>query len=162
MTELWWREVNFNDTAGSYSCGRNVKVTFANNEWWRSNRWNSTSGRVRNPDIGGYMNDKVTSMWMEPYDHRNLGAVNVFSGANCAGYAASFRFEGGNEGTGYTETDMMREGIPRNSASSVMVPLGYYVDIWSDDGLRGSKKTIVGYTDPQGRMPCIDLGWMNN
>ena len=123
-----------------------MEVTFANNEWWRSNRWNSTSGRVRNPDIGGYMNDKLTSMRIEPYDHRNHGAVNVFSDSNCAGYAGAFEFEGG-DGTGFTETDMMREGIPKNSASSVMVPLGYYVEIWSEDGLRGSKKTIYGYTD---------------
>ena len=108
------------------------------------------------------MNDKLTSMRIEPYDHRNHGAVNVFSDSGCAGYAAAFEFEGGNGGTGFTEIDMMREGIPRNSASSVMVPMGYYVDIWSDDGLRGSKKTIVGFTDPQGRMPCVELGWMNN
>jgi len=39
-----------------------------------------------------------------------------------------------------------------------MVPMGYTVVLYADDGLTGSHYTVSGKEDSQGRMVCQDLG----
>ena len=83
---------NFNDNAESFVCGRNAKVTFCDNEFWRCAHWNSSAGRVNNPDMGGWMNNKLTSLKIEPYDEATRPAANLYNYRDCAGEQAAFEY----------------------------------------------------------------------
>jgi len=76
---------DFNDKASSYTCGRDTIFTMCDNEMWRCKHKNISSGLVRNPNIGEWMEDKLTSIKIEPYNHKNNGGANIFEDYYCAG-----------------------------------------------------------------------------
>ena len=58
---------------------------------------------------------------------------------------------------------MLNAGMPNDAASSMMIPYGYRVDLYADDGLTGSKVTIDGppYVDATLQHACVNMpsGW---
>jgi len=44
----------------------------------------------------------------------------------------------------YSQSDMVSKGIGNDQTTSVMVPYGYAVDLYNEDGFRGDKKSITG------------------
>ena len=45
-------------------------------------------------------------------------------------------------------------GFPNDDLDSVMLPVGYTLTLWSDDGLTGNSMFIDGMEDADGRMVC--------
>jgi hypothetical protein len=88
------------------------------NEMWRCAHKNASSGQVRNPDIGDWMDDKLTSIKIEPYNHTVNGAANIFNAYDCAGMVATF-WNKNTSGTAWTEWDMEHWGLPKDTASSI-------------------------------------------
>ena len=128
---------DFDDAAESFVCGRNAKVTFCDNEFYRCAHYNSSAGRINNPDMGGWMHNRLTSLKIEPYDEVNHPAANLFNYRDCAGEQAAFEYEGQEGRTEYTSSDLEEAGLPRDSISSVQVPSGYVLELYADDGARG-------------------------
>ena len=128
---------NFDDDAESFVCGRNTKVTFCDNEIYRCDHTNSSAGRVNNPDMGHWMNNKVTSLTIEPYNEAAHPAANLFNYRDCAGEQAAFEYMGQEGRTEYTRWDLEDGGLPGDSISSVRVPGGYVLELYADDGARG-------------------------
>jgi hypothetical protein len=160
--ELWRDPWDFNNMTQSFVCGKNVKITFCDNLEHTCDHKNSSAGRVDNPDIGDFMRGKMSSLKIEPYDRRHYGAANLFEHWNCNGKQAAFEYRGSGGHTKYTLYDMEHAGLPDDTLSSVMVPLGYVLEVYRDDGNRGPHRTIVGAQDAEGYMQCYNLSDFNN
>ena len=135
--ELYDPIYNFNDVAESFVCGKNTKVTFCDNEFYRCNHINSSSGRINNPDMGQWMNNKLSTLKIEPYDVVHRPAANLYNYRDCAGEQAAFEYLGQEGRTEYTSNDLKDAGLPGDSVSSVRVPRGYVLEVYADDGARG-------------------------
>ena len=135
-------------------------LTMCDRDMWECNHKNISSGFVRNPYIGDWMEDKLTSIKIEPYNHW-AGGANLYEGEYCDNKFATF-WRWDQDGEAYTAWDMEQQGMPQTAASSIQVPGGFVVDLYDIDGLRGSKKTIIGFTDTDGKVPCINLQDFSN
>ena len=122
----------------------------------------SMSGRITNVDLGDTMDNKLSSLRIEPYDNRQHGAATVFSKYDCRGRTSSFEFTGLETKTKYFTKDLNDLGIEDESVSSVMVPRGYVVELYENDGQGGASKTIIGSEDGSGYMPCVNMGSFND
>ena len=83
------------------------------------------------------MNNKVTSLTIEPYNEAAHPAANLFNFRDCAGEQAAFEYMGQEGRTEYTRWDLEDGGLPGDSISSVRVPGGYVLELYADDGARG-------------------------
>jgi len=148
---------NFNDRTQSFSCGKNVKLSMCNHRWDECDTRGSSSGRVKNADIGGLLENKLSSVKIEPYDMKGHGAVNLFRSQHCAGVQASFEYTGSEGNTVYTTWDLAQAGAGDDMISSVQVPSGYVLELYKLDGARDYMQKIVGSHDADGIMQCINL-----
>lgn len=137
-SDLWWDHLNFNDKAGSWACGRNTHFTLCDNEAWRCKHVASSSGRINNPDIGGNMENELTSVTVGPYNLRDHGAVTLFDNAGCWGDSAAFEYQHVEGRTEYLHTDLDARGIGQDRASSIMVPFGYVAELYADFNFTGN------------------------
>ena len=90
--------------------------------------------------------NKMSSAVLGPYDPREIGAVTVFERYNCSQNSARFYWdpESLQSGTFYNREDLMYAGMRDNMASSIMVPKGYTVELYSMPGFYGTKTVIEG------------------
>lgn len=67
-------------------------MTFCDNEYYRCAHYNSSAGRINNPDMGGWMNNKLSTLKIEPYDETRRPAANLYNYRDCAGEQAAFEY----------------------------------------------------------------------
>ena len=74
-----------------------------------------------------------------------LGAVTLFRDASCSDASAVF-FSAPTalEKNSYVLSDMEAQGFEDDAATSMMIPYGVSVDLYSGDGFSGDKYTVVG------------------
>lgn len=94
-----------------------------------------------------------------PYDPVKQGSVTAFNDKNCKSFFA--HFDAGDEDTAvekYNEQDLKYHGMPTKSISSVMVPEGYSLSLYSHDSFSGNPVVIKGeYTDNRQAIKCQNL-----
>lgn len=64
----------------------------------------------------------------------------------------------------YTRAEMYEHNIKNDDVGSVMVPFGYSVDLFRDDGFAGDKKTVQGpvFNDSHLSLACINVSDFND
>ena len=133
---------DWNERVSSYYCGKNVWYNMCNTRSLcdYGNR-NSGAGHHKNSDMNGVsgdsdFNDKASWMEMGPYDPSDVGAVTLFRFSKCHGRATRVYWDPNDiVGGQYTFDDLNEIGMLPEDISSVMVPKGYKLDMYSDNGL---------------------------
>ena len=87
----------------------------------------------------------MTALQLYPYDSYTQGAVTLFDDYNCTGkfgrfYASTELFEVKE----YVSSDMSNRGIYAGTASSIAVPYGVSVGLYSDSSCYGNPYTVDG------------------
>lgn len=92
---------------------------------------------------------------MYAYDSvSSAGSATLFRDKYCTGDSAYFQAGEPGELIGYNKEDMKYWNFSSDTLSHVMVPYGYTVTIYDDDGFTGSYATFEGLEDDHGRMVC--------
>ena len=134
----------FDDQAESYNCGKNMFITFCDDQWGHCHHKASSAGRVSNPDIGANFANRLTSVEVRPYDVVNHGAANLFADWDCSGHSAAFMHNSGESKSKYNAADLDAWGVGRDKVSTVALPRGYAVELWEHDGQGGNVEVIYG------------------
>ena len=144
----------------SYWCGKNVEYDFCHNYYGTCDgkKGMSGAGNVKNPKIG--YNDHADRLKMRYYDATERGAVTLFKDKDCK-YDTG-RFYADAEATqiaSYTRDQMEANNMREKYPSSVMIPYGYSVTLWTDDRFTGTPAYFIGYEWIHGKeeMQCINL-----
>lgn len=75
---------------------------------------------------------------LKPYYPNDLGAITAFTAKGCTGgYGRYEASENLNEKKYYNMQDLTHTGGGNNSFDAVMVPFGYTVEMWKDNGFVG-------------------------
>ena len=90
-------------------------------------------------DMGNYgMSNAIDRVKLQHYDPVEIGAVTIFGGCLCQGMSGRFDATADPKQTAYYNTDdMQKRHIQVDTVSSVMVPQGYTVKLYTDDGFLG-------------------------
>ena len=137
---------DFDNTMTSWWCGKNVAYRFCNGSLTddcSGDEGQSGAGSGRNYSITN--NDDVSSIYLWPYNPLMLGAVTLFRDASCSDASAVF-FSAPTalQKKSYVLSDMEAQGFEDDAATSMMIPYGVSVDLYSGDGFSGDKYTVVG------------------
>lgn len=127
------------DNITSWSCGMNVKYDlcydYPDMDCWNGHGEHG-AGTHTNYFMGG--NDKLDTLRLQYYDSAKRGAVMLFSNYDCHEISAYFISNTDpHQDQEYTRADMQYLGMPNDVVSSVMVPYGYSVILYSDDARGG-------------------------
>jgi len=88
---------------------------------------------------------KIKTIELEPYDPINLGAVTLFSDADCSGDSAAFFASSElNDRQSYTLDGMESKGFASDTVTSVAIPYGYAVILYQDIGFSSEAITLEG------------------
>ena len=118
----------------------------------------SGAGNVMNPRFGN--NDKTDRIRMRYYDAAARGAATLFRDDHCQHEAGRFYAnENPTRTAKYNKEQMQEHNMNNDAASSIRVPYGYSVKLWSDDGFTGGSVVVDGeeWTDLHEEMECISL-----
>ena len=144
----------------SYWCGKNVAYDFCDKYYGdcAGETGMSGAGHVMNRKFGH--NDKADRIRMRYYDAAERGAAMIFRDKNCEHDAGRFYADPNTAHTAkYTTGQMEANHIKDGYASSIMVPYGYTVRLWTESGFTGGSAVIDGekWEDEQQGMKCINL-----
>jgi len=90
----------------------------------------------------------MTVVNLYSYDSVNgTGAVTLFRDGNCSGDSAYFLAGEPGERKGYNKSDVEANDFSNDKLTGVMVPYGYTLTIFDDDGFTGSNATFQGMED---------------
>ena len=86
--------------------------------------------------MGNYgMSNAIDKIKLQHYDPVDIGAVTIFGGCLCEGMSGRFDATADPKQTAwYNLDDMQYRHIQVDTVSSVMVPQGYTVELYTDDG----------------------------
>ena len=158
------KQVHFNDEMASWNCGKSVRYEFCFNEedctgLAARKGGESGAGTISAPQSGRH--DWFTSLWMWPYDPLVQGAVTLYEYQGCKGCSAYFLASTiKDEKVQYTEDDMYHDFMWNDKVSSMMIPKGYAVRLWENDGFSGSYRDYskdIWFTDEYEDMVCINV-----
>lgn len=141
------------DSMNSFICGKNVSMMLCDDstEDSCSNRGDAGAGGTSNPSM--YHDDDAATVIMSWYDPiGSYGAVTFFSSADCMNN--SWAFFANDDGGKYNKADMESVGFPNDELDAVMLPVGYTLTIWSEDGQTGDSKTFDGQENSDGSLYC--------
>mmetsp|Transcript_12428 Transcript_12428/g.15869 ORF Transcript_12428/g.15869 Transcript_12428/m.15869 type:complete len:263 (+) Transcript_12428:232-1020(+) len=146
----------------SWWCGKSVAYEFCNDDDYSTcygDKSMSGAGSGRNPDVGDN-NDKVSMIMLNPYDPVRLGGVTLFHNDECSGkHGLFYATERLLEKKSYPLSAMKGRGIHNDAVTSLMIPYGLSVDLYTGDGFASPVYTVVGpiYSDPTMRHACVSL-----
>jgi hypothetical protein len=151
---------NWENRLSSYSCGKNVSYDFCDDYYGdcAGTKGVSGAGNVMNPTFGN--NDKTDRIRMRYYDAAERGAVTLFRDSHCQHEAGRFYAKEDKTQTAkYTKDQMKEHNMINDHASSIMIPYGYSVKLWEDNGFTGGSVVIDGeeWEDLHEEMECISL-----
>merc|ERR1712038_65463 len=139
-------DYDFNDTAESWYCGKNVAYDFCNEQIYDSCSYGdgqSGAGTARNPDMGH--DGDLTTLKLRYFDSAKRGAVIAFRDNDCTNNSARFyAHENPRMYAEYMKADIEYHNVDNDEIDSVMVPYGYAVDLYSNDNFSGDVLTIKG------------------
>jgi hypothetical protein len=127
---------DFNDKMSSWVCGSNVIADFCRNspdEWCYHDGGQHASGPSRNPGPG--FNDSLTTLFMTCANDTKRAAV-IFNDDGCKGDSMRVDIPDG-KSTTLNKNDCEYLGLKNDRANSVMVPEGYTLKLYKNDGLTG-------------------------
>jgi hypothetical protein len=149
------KDLGMNDSMTSYACGKGVKADFCNNDRnddCYNGNGTHVAGPSKSPDVG--RGDKMTTAKLYCHDYENYHAAMAFRDSNCK--SDMMRIDiGKNRSTYYNKNDLNWRGMGSDNISSVMVPAGYELHLFDDDGLQGKREVYSGREyDYDGMMVC--------
>jgi hypothetical protein len=136
----------WNDVAGSWNCGKNVKYDFYNYDTNYSGWYYSIggAGHTANSNLDSW-DDYISTLVLEPYDAMVSGAITIFEHPNCQGASARLEWRDDHGmGARFNGDDMANAGLKQNMISSVAIPYGYKATMYKNDGFNGEHKTFEG------------------
>ena len=145
----------------SYWCGQKVSYSFCKdykNDDCSGKNAVSGAGNIKNYDMSDDF--YLYSVTMRYYDAKERGAVTLFENKGCAGPSgAFFATQKPSEQALYNTNDLVKGHLADNTVSSVMVPYGYSVQLFENNGFHGESVIIEGgmYASGDQEMQCIDL-----
>ena len=135
---------------GSWWCGKGVSFDLCDDlNGYCGGKWGrSGTGNARSP--WGGARSYLMGVRLRPYDPTVRGAAVLFFGRDCK--EAAGRLDADEDPTksaDYTKDMMWDRNIWQDSISSVMVPQGYSLEIFKNDGFTGGSTVISGkeFTD---------------
>jgi len=167
-----------NDEMSSYHCGRNVwydmcdgnlstpdSLSAPTNECWEKNGIHG-AGHAWNPLLSADAEDKMTTLVLGPYDPSILGAAVIYKYKECIGQSARFFWNPRDiQGGVYDLNATENLGSEDDTASSISVPPGYYVEVYLNN-LIGDYSIYAGRFDNndfENQMRyCYNLGTYDN
>ena len=149
---------DFGDKASSWWCGKSVAYDFCLNGDTSCEM--SGAGNARSPDMG--YGDRLDVVKLRYYDAAERGAVTVFVHGDCKGTFGRFEVPAAEEQTAWINYDAIWDRVHRSSQlSSVLVPYGYSLKMWAEDGFvdRDGAEVINGpyWATGEQEMVCMNL-----
>lgn len=128
----------------SYECGSAVAFDLCNNTSGTcTSKYGSTgAGHVRTSQAGH--NDNVDRLYLRKYDPTVQGAIVAFKDAGCKNNSGRFYSSTDFSPASYTKSMMDTRNIGNDEISSIMIPQGYSVRLFDNDGFQGSSTTMDG------------------
>ena len=131
---------HWGDNIESWWCGKNLKYQFCTNANGDCGGilGQSGAGNTKTAVMDSAHADKTNRVKLQYYDPLEIGAVTVFSAYDCQQQTGRFDAAADPRETAYYNTDdMQKRHIQVDTVSSVMVPQGYTVKLYTDDGFLG-------------------------
>jgi hypothetical protein len=149
------KDLGMNDSMTSYACGKGVKADFCNdypNDDCYNGNGTHVAGPSKVPNVG--RSNKMTTAKVFCHDYENYHGAMAFRDSNCK--SDMMRIDIRSNGTMYYNTiDIEWRGMANDSISSVMVPAGYELHLFKDNGLQGQREVYSGREyDYDGMMVC--------
>jgi hypothetical protein len=137
------KDLDFNDKITSYISGKNIIFDMCNNNPW-DDCWGTNGNHGGYAAANGWVgwNDKMTTFRGGCVDPDKLPAM-VFNDDGCRGDSIRVDLKDP-DGTYWSKSDIEHGGLKNDRANSVMVPDGYSLVVYEDDGLRGNKQIMDG------------------
>ena len=170
--EFRMKDYDIGDGISSWWCGKSVSYDFCVVDLVAIFNGGSMDDTTDCTDTGGMSgagharsavmghNDQLLSVKLRGYDAAKQGAVTAFEDKDCKGDFGRFDSTIDPHGTAeYTETDMKTQNLKNDYISSIMVPQGYTVELFKDDGFGGGSVTMSGlsWTSDDQAMVCQHL-----
>lgn len=136
---------NWENRLSSYWCGKNVSYDFCDKYYGDcdGDKALSGAGNVMNPKFGH--NDMTDRVRMRYYDAAERGAATLFRDNHCQHDTGRFYADPDPTQTAkYTKGQMEAHNMKNDKASSIMIPYGYSVKLWTDNGFSGHSVVIHG------------------
>lgn len=143
------------DTVKSYTCGTETDWSMIHDMSSSSPMQQGSFGSVSNPVMDFPMG--VSFIMIGPYDYAGWPAANIFSEPGCTGYVNAVH------GYNLTSSKSMKyyatnNGIQNQQVTSIMLPYGYYADIFESENYTGTYERVYGgLPDEEGRLICREL-----
>ena len=152
--------MDFNDKMSSYWCGAKIMYDFAYHLAETDHTkglGDSGAGTASNHDI--YNENDYTSVLLRPYDAYSQGAVVLYTGSDCSGSTGRFLAnEDLTQSAFYNSNDMWEHNMWHKWVSSLRVPYGYVVELYSNNGYSGDKRVIEGdFPGENFESKCINI-----
>ena len=158
---------DFGNRISSYECGKLVSFQFHNhNSPSTGYEVVSGAGHVRSSRIERWMEDRVTKVVMKPYNQWTKGSATVFGWLNCEDISAELSSSSSlDDVVTYTGDEAWKLGMKEAELESFMLPWGYMLTLYDNDGMTGNRKSYIGgqNTDDNEFMECINVedDWRN-
>ena len=94
-----------------------------------------------------------------PYDEKKKPAITLFSDPDCSGISAAYYAGSKGENVEYNTSLMQQGNMSDNTISSVKVPFGAYLTLYTEDGFVGNPFVVDGSANNLlGKEPaCVNL-----
>ena len=157
---------DWHDNIESWWCGKNLKYEFCDNVDGDCGGYlgQSGAGNIKTGAMGhANMIDRVK---LQYYDPLEIGAVTAFTNLDCQNWAGRLDATADPTQTAYYNlADIEARHLQNDQISSVVIPQGYTLKLYKDDGYVESNKLVLNgpiWADNDQAMSCINLtdyGW---
>lgn len=100
----------------------------------------------------------MTTLVLRPYDPIAQGAITLFTYSNCHDVSGRlYANSNPNYWAEYNKEAMWQNNIPKDDVDAVMIPFGYQIEFFDQDGFWGDSEIVKGkaYWDGDHEMmPC--------
>ena len=146
---------------GSWKCGEDIIYTFCSHdeEDCNSNDYASGAGALWNHDAGR-KHPQLTTAVVCPYDRKTKGALTMFAEEDCSGNSTRLFWKDNIEGGVYDHMHLFDAGYDNDTASAVVIPLGYSAVFYHHLAFGGAVEnvfTLEGRSDVGGLGVCQPL-----
>ena len=106
----------------------------------------------------------MSRLKLESFDNNAYGHVVLFEHPDCRGISSFFFAGFGDSPATYNAEDIRSQSGVIDDFESVMVPVGYSVELFAGDGFTGTSETISGKVtgDASGLMACQPISKVAN
>ena len=131
----------WNDAVQSWWCGKNIKYEFCANVGGdcSGDLGVSGAGNLRTSSMGSSgIPNTLDKIKLQYYDPLEIGAVTIFDAYHCQGMNGRFDATADPKETAYYDwDDMQKRHIINDTVSSVAIPQGYTVKLYTAIGFTG-------------------------